>query len=247
MKIAYCFLTYNDIIRYDIWNIYFESIKENNFHVFIHPKTALKHTANYTFPYTILKNPVITKGKSHISIVQATLRLFEEVPTDFTHIVFLSQSCIPLYPGSSLHNLIGSFESSVVSYFLNNSKERYFELSSVLKKHISFQQFVKQQPNMILVREDVNLFIQNNFTNYFFKMTCPDEHYFINLLLYVFKKKIILQQTHFCNPTFVRTQALEFRNISDEMIRNLRSNGFLFMRKVLENSIISNKWNLLDN
>ena len=248
MKIAYCFLTYNDIIRYELWNTYFESIPEeqsDSYHVFIHPKSTLKYASNYRFHYSILNNPVNTKGKSHISIVEATLRLFEEVPTDFTHIVFLSQSCIPLYSGSVLHPLIGRFETSVLSCHLNNSKERFFELSAAIKKKISFQQFVKQQPNMILVQEDVKLLIENNFTNHFSKMTCPDEHYFINMLLYIFKRKIILQQTHFCNPILNRTQALEFKIVSNEMIANLRSKGFLFMRKVAGNSFVSNEWSTL--
>ena len=241
MKIAYCFLTYNDIIRYELWNTYFESIPEeqsDSYHVFIHPKSTLKYASNYRFHYSILNNPVNTKGKSHISIVEATLRLFEEVPTDFTHIVFLSQSCIPLYSGSVLHPLIGRFETSVLSCHLNNSKERFFELSAAIKKKISFQQFVKQQPNMILVREDVEELIKYNYTHYFKNMECPDEHYFINILLYVLKKKIIKKATHFCNNDLNKTQALEFKNVDNIFINNIRNLGFLFMRKLNYSSII---------
>ena len=36
--IAFCFLTYDIIIRYDIWNKFFENINNNKYIVFIHPK-----------------------------------------------------------------------------------------------------------------------------------------------------------------------------------------------------------------
>jgi hypothetical protein len=67
-------------------------------------------------------------------------------------------------------------------------------------------------------------------------MICPDEHYFINILLYVLKKDIIKQQTHFCNYDLQKTQALEFKNIGYNFINNIRNMGFLFMRKVDNNN-----------
>ena len=86
---------------------------------------------------------------------------------------------------------------------------------------------------MILVKDDVYDLIKNDLTNHFRHMICPDEHYFINVLLFIFKKNIIKQQTHFCNYDISKTQALEFKNININLINNIKNMGFLFMRKVM--------------
>jgi hypothetical protein len=77
-------------------------------------------------------------------------------------------------------------------------------------------------------------------------MICPDEHYFINNLLYIFKRSIIKEQTHFCNNRLERTQALEFKNVHNIFIKEVRKYGFLFMRKLKEDSIVDINF-LLDN
>jgi hypothetical protein len=69
-------------------------------------------------------------------------------------------------------------------------------------------------------------------------MICPDEHYFINVLLYLLKRNIIKKQINFCNPDLNKTQALEYNLIDKNFIIQLRSYGFLFMRKINKNSII---------
>ena len=235
MKIAFCFLTYDTLIRPDIWNTFFEKIDESMYSVFIHPKFSRLSFNDLNFKHNIVKNVVITKGKYDISIVRATLRLLQEAYNSdqkITHFIFLTQSCIPLYNFNILYNIITKFPFSVISNIDSNRKDRYSELSNIKKKHISFNNFTKKQPNMILIREDVQYFIMNNYTDHFRSMTCPDEHYFINILKYVFKKKVIQRQINFCNTDLRRTQALEFLNIDDNFINNIRSMGFLFMRKV---------------
>ncbi len=247
--IAFCFLTYDKIIRYDIWNKFFENIDKNKYIVFIHPKVIKDFSSYYTFPYNIVKNKVITTGKDNITIVNATLQLLKETyysNDNISHFVFLSQSCIPLYSFDKLYNVITNFKLSVVSYIDNNKKDRYYQLSDLIKKYINYNQFVKQQPNMILIKSDVELFIKNDLTYYYDKMTCPDEHYFINNLLYIFKRDIIKQQTHFCNNKLDRTQALEFKNVYNIFIKEIRKYGFLFMRKLKTDSTIDINFLLSD-
>ena len=72
--IIFCFLTYNDIIPIQYWNIFFKNIDNNKYQVWIHPKHGINKN-KYLFPVNIVKNKIITKNKSHISIVQATLQL----------------------------------------------------------------------------------------------------------------------------------------------------------------------------
>ncbi len=238
--IVYCFLTYNNIIRFDIWNQYFQN--QSGFKVFIHAKDPQSiNTRFYSFPIHIIQNPVFTKSKSDISIVEATLKLFSDAfhqTPDATHFVFLTQSCIPLYSFNKHSKLISNLDKSILSCIKDNKKERYFSLSPFLKSKIHYQHFFKQQPNMILIKDDIHWLLNNNFIQDFKFMECPDEHYFINIILNIYKKEIILQQINFCNPDLKKTQAINFSIINSNFIDQIRSNGFLFMRKVLPNSQI---------
>lgn len=243
-KIAFCFLTYKDIIRLEVWNQFFKNIDPAKYTVYIHPKNKnLINFEEYKFPINIVKNIINTRSKTDISIVRATLQLLKEcnLENQPTHYVFLSQSCIPLYNFETLYKIITKTDNSIISYIQNNRKDRYHYIHNKLRQFINYPDFVKQQPNMILVKEDVEILIKQDLTPYFSSMECPDEHYFINVLLYVFKKKIIKQQTHFCNPDLNKTQALEYRNININFINSIRSKLFLFMRKVSNNGYIDIK------
>ena len=240
-KLAFCFLTYHDLIRYDIWNLFFKDIDNSKYNIYIHPKLYKNFKSNMKVKYHIVRNIVNTKSKFDISIVNATLQLLN---TAFNHdsqnnyFIFLTQSCIPLYNFETLYKIIIQFPNSVLSYIEGNRAERYYQLAASFKRYIPEKLFIKQQPNMILTRDDVDLFIKNNYTNYFRNMICPDEHYFINILLHIFKKKIIKRQVNFCNYDLQKTQALEFEYINYEFINKIRNYGFLFMRKATNKSLI---------
>lgn len=239
-------MTYNKIIRYDIWNEFFKDIDINKYIIYIHPKN-ISNNDYYTFPYSIVKDRINTTSKDNISIVKATLKLFKEAyNNNITHYIFLTQSCIPLYSFKYLYNFLFNIKNSIISCIYKNKIERYHFLSHYLKKYIYYNQFVKQQPNMILIKEDIEILLKYDLTDHFSKMQCPDEHYFINLLINVYKRNIIKKQTHFCNYNLNRTQALEYININKQFIKKIRSLGFLFMRKVNESSKIDISAILLD-
>ena len=231
--IIFCFLTYNNIVTYRYWNKFFENINKSKYQVYIHPKNNI-NTNLYSFNINKVKNIIPTINKSHISIVKATLELLKEsYCNDGSHYIFLSQNCMPLYNFNEFEEILKKCNKSIISYINHNKKERYLQLTEKIKQFISFQQFVKQQPNMILIKEDVYDLIKNDLTYHFRYMTCPDEHYFINILLFILKKNIIKQQTHFCNYDLSKTQALEFKNLNINLINKVKSMGFLFIRKVM--------------
>jgi hypothetical protein len=243
-KICFCFLTYYGLERVDIWNNFFKDIDTKLYKVYIHPKFSTFSTNEYKFPINIVKDIINTTGKTNISIVNATLKLLETAynnNTELTHYIFLSQSCIPIYNFKVIYDITSLVDKSVISKKDNNKKERYFQLDQNLKKYINYQQFTKQQPNMILIAHDVLKILNNNFTQYFSNMICPDEHYFINVLLYLLNSKIIFNQIVFCNYNLNATQGIEFSYIDEKLIKNIRSIGFLFIRKVNKYSIVYSK------
>jgi hypothetical protein len=233
MKLAFCFLTYNDIIRFDIWNNFFKDIIKEKYVVYIHPKENILN--KYDFDFNIVKNRVKTISKYDIAIVHATIALLKDAFQDdleITHFIFLTQNCIPLYNFNQLWNILENCNKSLLSMIYGNKIERYDKIDNRIKKYISKSNFLKQQPNMILIRNDVEKLLKNDFTPYFKNIECPDEHYFINVLIWLLKSNITKWQTHFCNNDFSRTQALEFNIINKEFINRIKKHGFLFMRKV---------------
>lgn len=230
--IIFCFLTYNDIIPIKYWNDFFKNISTDKYQVWIHPKYFIDQNI-YNFPVNIVKNKIKTDDKSGISIVRASIQLFKEsIQNNYgKNIIFCSQNCIPLYDFNTYLNLLNKLDKSIISS-KHFSKNRYRHIHYDLKKYITEDNFVKQQPNMILIREDVELLIENDYTFYFENIQCPDEHYFINILQFVLKKEVIKSQTHFCNFDLNKTQALNFKNPGNNMVNYLKNKGFLFMRKV---------------
>ena len=241
-KIAFCFLTYDVIIRDDIWNTFFDGVDPYKYSVFIHSKNKVKSDKIlYIFEYHNIKYPIATKSKTDISIVKATLQLLKEAYiTDpkITHFIFLTQSCIPLYNFDTLYKKITEKKLSIISCIQKNKVDRYNALHPNMKKYIHPNLFFKQQPNMMLIREDVMRFLNEDYTEYFRELECSDEHYFVNIIINLFKTRFIMKQMTFCNPDLSRTQALEFNNITDDFLNKVRDLGFLFMRKITKNSSI---------
>ena len=152
MKIAFCFLTYSDIIRNDIWDKFFENADINKYTVFIHPKKIFKSK------YNIVKKLIYTQSKNHISIVRATLQLLRETfdyDINITHFIFITQSCIPLYNFDIIYKLVNIFDRSVISAKHNTHNDRYLNMGIGMKQKISYYNFLKQHANMILIRNDV--------------------------------------------------------------------------------------------
>lgn len=244
--IVYCFLTYNDIERIDIWEKYFKH--KTNFKVYIHSKEKIQ-PYKYSFPVNIIQNPINTISKSHISIVRATLHLLKEAynnTPEASHFIFLTQSCIPVYSFDFHYDLITKLNKSLMSLIMGNKVERYNSLSFNFKKNIPNKLFIKQQPNMLLTKEDVKWFIENDYTEDFKNLECPDEHYFINLFLHIYKKEFIKQQILYCNNDISRTQAENFYIVNKYVVNRVRVLGCLFLRKVNKFSRIDSEYIGLD-
>ena len=153
MKIAFCFLTYGDINRPDIWKNFLYN-NEDKYNIYLHPKFSQNVKDPY-FKRFIIKNRIDTKKKSDISIVGATLRLFEEAYKDInnTRFVFLSQACVPLIGFNTFYKEIIKNKNMIKVFYNNfNRKFKHRQLSNRIKELLPIELLAKQHPQMILAK-----------------------------------------------------------------------------------------------
>jgi hypothetical protein len=237
MTIAFCFLTYSDLDNSMIWMNYLKKHLDK-INIYIHAKYPIKH---HFFKKYICKKIIQTRRKEDISIVHATLSILREafLNKNNTHFIFLCQSSIPLVSFGHLKEIILNSKKSFIKTFLNNCTFRYYQLHNIFKSKYGYNMFVKQHPNMILVRKHVSLFMNYIYLSEFKNMTCPDEHYFINILkLHGQLNEIENRQIVFCNYNINRTQGIEHKKLMFNDILKIISRGYLFIRKINSNTAI---------
>ena len=72
---------------------------------------------------------------------------------------------------------LGALGDSFYEYLLKvwiqgNKKERYHQLNNQIKRYFNINDFVKQQPNMILCKKDIKSLLSADVTSYFKDMEC---------------------------------------------------------------------------
>lgn len=244
-KIALCFLTYDNLSKPKIWKNQID-LNKDLFSIYIHSKDYFKDNL-YNFNQYIITDKIKDTLWGDISLVKATLRLFEQAYLDEKNMFFvlLSDKCIPLKPLKKIYDFIIQINDNIIDEVDNNSQYRYHGLSK--PNYFEYNNFKKQSQWMILKRSTVNFFLNNSdFIDYFGNtFECPDEHFFINLC-YKFKIRFINQRITYCNW---KRQLISFRSpIHPKTYNNLDNNevirvinsypNCLFIRKISKSCIL---------
>jgi len=235
-KIALCFLTYENLSQPKLWkNIIDEN--QDKVHIYIHNKHDFKDE-EYGLDQYCIKNRTETRY-GHISLVQATLQLFEEAykNSENTFFVLLSDKTIPLYSFDFIYDRILEWNNNIISNESWKSIERFDDLTN--PAFFDKKTFSKQSQWMILKRETVFFFITNRFTYlYSDRFWAADEHYFINICIKFcipYLEKLITYtnwEEQKCSPK-------TYDYLSNEIIKNIKKNpDLLFMRKVSQKCIL---------
>jgi len=163
VKIAYCFLLYDQIIHNEIWEKYFNN--NQTYNIYTHIKTVNDNTQEW-----VIKNRIQTIDTEwcNISLVYAFINLLKEAlkDKDNKYFIFLSGECIPLYNYTYIYKNITANKKSIMNYWKRSSG------------------FYKASQWMILTRKHAKILTKMNkdFINEYeedFK-DCPDEYYPIN-------------------------------------------------------------------
>ena len=229
-KIAFCFLTYENVSQPELWNNFFSN-KENKHSVYIHNKSFFIDE-KYHFENFCIDNIVETKY-AHISVVNATIELFKKALLDPENqfFVLLSETCIPLCNFDHLYNRVKELNSNILHVYDNNNTERFDYLLNPI--FFDKNNFKKQNPCMILNRLTAKFFINNSFTYLFNEnFYAPDEHYFVNLLNKYNIPYVNMPINYAYWEWNHQGRPKTYNELTIDEIIKIRSDGFLFMRKV---------------
>jgi len=235
-KVAFCFLTYDNLSQPTLWNNFFSN-KQDKYNIYIHNKLPFVDET-YHFEKYCIDSCVKTKY-AHISVVKATFELFKKALLDpeNQYFILLSETCIPLYNFDHIYSRIQEINTNIIQSGYNNSMERFIDLTD--ENFFDKNNFVKQNPCLILNRQTVEFFINNDFTYLFNdKFYAPDEHYFVNLCN-KFNINYVNSNINYANWEFNHQgRPKTYNELTIEEVIHKRTEGFMFMRKISKECIV---------
>ncbi len=255
-KIAFCFLTIDNINKIDIWEEFLRG-HEDKYSLYIHPKNPEKVDPKYQS--NIIGNLIETKW-GEISLVRATMNLFKAAfqNPDNKICVLVSDSCIPLNNFDYIYNelMINKDKSNIISPRNDTPQGYKFRHNALKMKDPNFIQFInfkKSSQWCAINRKSIEFLLTYDYTDLFSLMFAPDEHYFIN----IFDKFNFPYTTmnitfdNWIEPSEDRQKYKPFpktyTDITDTDIIKARQSGALFFRKVVKESKVDTNYLFANN
>ena len=254
-RIAFLFLTRNNLKQSEIWNNFLKG-NEARYSIYCHAKEPQKVTDK------LLKDNIIPEyiNTSWGDTVEANILLMKNalLNSQNNKFILVSESCIPISSFDTFHKNIMSNDKTIIS-ILQENLERY--QSKDLEKLLPVNEFTKNwAQGIVFSRYHTKLLVdsKDKYLDYWKNIRNADEHYFSNMLrildkdfndnhlnakltfdqweLKTLDKKLYnddidvkYDKCYLCNTFFY---------VSDKFLELLRNRGFLFIRKVNENTEI---------
>ncbi|VVU95531.1 Core-2/I-Branching enzyme [seawater metagenome] len=264
-KLAFCFLTVNDINQPKIWNKFFD-IDNSYYNIYMHPKNA-DNVKSFMKDYIIPK--YVETAWGNISLTDATFLMLKEAYKDPNNkkMILVSDSCIPLKKLENIYKILLENDNSWFNYYkpstyVNSHYDRIQKLDPTIKN----SSFIQEQW-MVLDRNHVKLIIENyiKLRYHFLKpKLIPDEILFITLLFhlnpnmknelqfpehtrYEFKSHrfITFADWYYKGRLVNSFHPITFDKVDEEVLNKLKKVNTLFARKFSNSSDIHKYWDNL--
>jgi hypothetical protein len=244
-KIAFLFLTRGEVNNVNVWERYFKNVDDSKYRLVIHSKNPNNLTSSlWTGKNSTILKPIPTAWGT-ISLVKATIYLLQTAISDpsVSKFILLSEFCLPTTNFNNMYNtVISELNRSRINWLVGKNMDRYNIIKSYL--HMPAHNWAKQSQWMCLDRKHVSILlspINTNILNQQLKdyMYCPapDEHFFINIFLYVIRinaAEIINHPITFVDWSNNSKHPVTFSTIVKEVIDICRKNKIFFARKFLQ-------------
>ena len=184
-KIAFLFLTIDNLKHSSIWDKYFKSVNKNKYNIYVHPKYP-NRVSDTILKENIIDDLVETK---YGFLVEAMVKLMDSGLKDKNNkfFVFVSDSCIPIKKFDVLYEEVFKIGKSIVDKMLlklwnkGNDKKagRYGNAVQKVKKNdvLPKKFYSKFSQWSILIRGDVDKIVVSKYLKFFYVMNAGDEFY----------------------------------------------------------------------
>jgi len=244
-KIAFCFLTVGDIHKHDVWGNFFKG-KEHLYNIYVHPKKPNQITSFFK-NHIIPSYDQIPTEWGKVSLVKATIKLFQNAIKDHNNkmIILVSDSCIPLYDFDYIYNDLNQTHHNIISLHAQQNMHTYVRYKQISNpKFLPQHKFKKVSQWMALNYDTAKYIVQNDYTNLYKDMSCPDEHYFANILdkfdIPYYNRKLTFDDWN--NPSLdpkYRPYPQTYTDLNSSNLQNARRTGALFIRKVVPETTLN--------
>lgn len=235
--IGFCFLTFDDIERTDIWNEYFKNVSTSEFEIFVNPKNSNLINYNYLFKNKVIPFPYTNTEWGTFSLLIAQDRLLREAFKNdkIHHFVILSHNTIPVKKFKKFRKFLHDKES-VFSYGITNNNDHLVRYENIKNPRFSKNQLFCQDQWCILSRKDVEILLNGfeEMKDVFGGMFIPDEHVYINYLIY-YRNVNNIHNSKFTHIVWENCSPKVFESVNSWEI----SDDCYFLRKVNKNTNIN--------
>ena len=255
-KIAFLFLTYNNLKRPDVWNKFLDTQTGNpskyvdKFTIYLHAKEPQNVT------------DLLLKGKHIPEHIETCWGCFGTVEANILMLkaalknplnkkfILVSESCIPIVSFDKFYKELMKDDKSIINIFFNQM-QRYDQINN---PEFSKDKFTKSAAQGLVFNRNHAELLVNSLTQYkndWKNMECVDEHYFCNILreldlkfeltnknnkftFDVWDKDDIndISYMHIKNGDIKSDSYINLKKISNKAIDDIRENDFMFARKV---------------
>ena len=183
-KIAFLFLTYNNLNKHDIWNKFFDIVDNDiNKSKYINKFTIYNHAKEPEKVTDILLKDNHIKEKIETcwgcpNLVEANILMMKEALKDPLNkkFILVSNSCIPIVSFDKFYKEVMKDDKSRINIHKSN-EDRYY---SIVNPLFSISYFVAHRGSGIIINfKHAHMLVSdiNNFKKHWYISNIPDEHY----------------------------------------------------------------------
>jgi hypothetical protein len=250
--IAFCFLTYDEIVNYPIWEAYFLDVPSSEYILLCNPKICGKIMQQPLFCEKVIPNRIINTewGKFSLLIAQNALQSAALGNMAVEYIVLVSHNSIPVQPFHKLQKYLREMRSSIIAKnIVQVHRHRY---GTIRHPAFLYTEFYSMSQWHVLCRRDAEFLVKDfaTITTIFGNMVVPDEHVYINYLLH-YRRCTDIKYADIChvswrsskNTDAIYERGVEvFTHLPDHFIDGLIASNKFFLRKVVQRTRINMKY-----
>jgi|GEM_PF-3108693 hypothetical protein len=227
MKIAFCFLTLDNLLQPAVWERFFAAAPPAQRNIYCHPKYPAQ-VENSLLKSRIIDEIVVT-SHGDATIVEAALALYTAAYLDDVeneYFILLSESTIPIVAFAEIYAALAQCgRRSVIPFWLPApNSEHYRRLGRTQNPALFTKAFYCHDNWFVLHRRHIALLLDRSPLSLFDGVFGADEHYAMNVLVHL--KNVATSEVISAKTTFVNWAEGEQRVNADPLVAQIEMHNW---------------------